>query len=74
MSAVLNARRSHPKRRPARWSVEMLRRATRRFVQDGLAEPNLLRQRTKYAMKRCSRWSRDRRTNPILRWHKSARS
>jgi len=40
---VLNARRSRPEAGALpRWSVEKLRRATRRFVLDGLADPNLL--------------------------------
>jgi hypothetical protein len=44
VARVLNARRSRPEAGALpRWSVEMLRRATRRFVLDGLADPNLLR-------------------------------
>jgi DNA invertase Pin-like site-specific DNA recombinase len=44
VARVLNARRSRPEDGALpRWSVEMLRRATRRFVLDGLADPNLLR-------------------------------
>jgi hypothetical protein len=44
VARVLNARRSHPEAGALpRWSVEMLRRATRHLILDGLADPNLLR-------------------------------